>query len=271
MSASFSIVNGVRQGAVLSPSLFSLYIDKFLVSLESSGWGCQVGNYFYGATAYADYIIFLSPSRHGLQQMFDICHNYFLSHDIIISTNANPAKSKTKCIFFPYGTRGNDPIKILMGDTPLPWVDSWPHLGNELNCHDFAYPLKCSFKHDLLNKRNKFIGKFHDLWQEFRFANPLVVMNMINIYATSFYGSCLWDFRSPEATKLFNSWNVLTRIVFKVPRNTHRYLIEKISNCTHIMSTLFERYLGFVQSLLSSEKHCPVSYTHLTLPTKRIV
>ena len=39
MSASFSIVNGVRQGAVLSPSLFSLYIDKLLVSLESSGWG----------------------------------------------------------------------------------------------------------------------------------------------------------------------------------------------------------------------------------------
>ena len=118
-----------------------------MVSLEGSGWGCYVGNYFYGATAYADDILLLSPSRHGLQQMFDICH-------------------KTKCIFFPHGAKGNDPIKIMMGDTPLPWVDSWPHLGNDLFCVDFAYPLKCSFKHDLLKKRGRFIGKFHELWQD---------------------------------------------------------------------------------------------------------
>ena len=32
LSSSFTIVNGVRQGAVLSPSLFSLYIDKLLIS-----------------------------------------------------------------------------------------------------------------------------------------------------------------------------------------------------------------------------------------------
>ena len=71
-SDSFSIVNGVRQGAVLSPSLFSLYINKLLISLESSGFGCNIGNYFYGASAYADDIILLSPTRSGLQGMFDI-------------------------------------------------------------------------------------------------------------------------------------------------------------------------------------------------------
>ena len=99
LSSSFTIVNGVRQGAVLSPSLFSLYIDKLLISLQNSGLGCHVGNYFYGASAYADDIILLSPSRSGLQEMFDICFNYFNEHDIIISTNIDPNKSKTKCIF----------------------------------------------------------------------------------------------------------------------------------------------------------------------------
>ena len=268
MSASFSIVNGVRQGAVLSPSLFSLYIDKLLVSLEQSGWGCHVSNHFYGATAYADDIILLSPTRQGLQQMFDICHDYFNSHDITISTNPDPAKSKTKCIFLPYGPKGNDPMPIMMGNTPLPWVDTWPHLGNQLHSMDFSLPLKCSLKHDLLSKRGKFIGKFHDLWQEFGFADPLIVMRVINIYATSFYGSCLWDFNSPEATKLFNSWNILVRIVFNIPRNSHRYFIEELTNCKHIMSTLFQRYLGFISSLLSSKKQCLSSLATVVLSDK---
>ena len=197
--------------------------------------------------------------------MFDICHDYFNSHDIIVSTNPDPAKSKTKCIFFPYGPKGNDPKKILMGKTPLPWVDSWPHLGNQLSSSDFSFPLKCSLKNDLLSKRGKFIGKFHDLWQEFGFGDPLLVMKVINIYATSFYGSSLWDFNSPEAIKLFNSWNILVRIVFNVPRNTHRYFIEELSNCKHIMSIIFQRYLGFMSSLLNSKKHCLSALARLVL------
>ena len=132
--------------------------------------------------------------------MFNICHDYFNSHDITISTNPDPAKSKTKCIFLPYGPKGNNPKEIMMGNTPLPWVDSWPHLGNELNSVDFSVPLKCSLKHDLLRKRGRFIGKFHDLWQEFGFADPLIVMRVIN-------------FISPEATKLFKSWNSSARII----------------------------------------------------------
>ena len=136
-SDSFSIVNGVRQGAVLSPSLFSLYINKLLVSLESSGLGCNIGNYFYGASAYADDIILLSPTRSGLQDMFDICFQYFKDHEITISTNPDPKKSKTKCIFFPFGKQQTSPTPLVMGDTFLPWVDHWPHLGNNIHRDDF--------------------------------------------------------------------------------------------------------------------------------------
>ena len=50
--------NRVRQGAVLSPSLFSLYLNSLLLQLEKSGYGCHVGNFFYGALAYADDIAF---------------------------------------------------------------------------------------------------------------------------------------------------------------------------------------------------------------------
>ena len=246
----------MRQGAVLSPSLFSLYIDTLLIDLESSGLGCHIGNYYYGSSAYADDLILLSPTRSGLQEMFDICYSYFNEHEIIISTNPDPAKSKTKCIFFPYGQQEQLPTPILMGNTKLPWVDEWPHLGNNLNRHDFKYPGNGSLKQDLLDKRGKFIGKFHGLFQEFGFMDSDLMLKVIHIYATAFYGSQLWDFSGNDATKLYNSWNSQVRLIFRVPNTTHRYLIEKISNSRHIKFHLYKRYLSFIHSILRSQKDC---------------
>ena len=255
-SESFSIVNGVRQGAVLSPSLFSLYIDKLLSDLKSSGLGCHIGNYFYGASAYADDIILLSPTRAGLQDMFNMCFDYFNDHDITISTNPDPKKSKTKCIYFPYGKQDHTPTPILMGDKELPWVDSWPHLGNNINRNDFVYPGKGCFYQDLLDKRGSFIGKFHSLHQEFGFTDPEVMMKIVHIYATSFYGSSLWNYSSKEADKLFTSWNILVRQVFGVPNTTHRYLIESMSKSTHLKAVIYKRYLSFLHSVVDSKKDC---------------
>ena len=48
-SKQFKIVNGTRQGSVLSPALFSLYMDELLVELRKLGVGCHIGGVFYGA------------------------------------------------------------------------------------------------------------------------------------------------------------------------------------------------------------------------------
>ena len=143
-----------------------------------------------------------------------------------------------------------------MGEKELPWLDYWPHLGNMIHNGDFRLPGKCSFTHDLINKRGAFIGKFHGLMQEFGFSDSPIMLQMVHIYATSFYGSHLWDFSSNEATKLFTSWNVLVRTVFKVPNTTHRYLIEPLSSAIHLKTIIFERYLGFIHSILNSSKKC---------------
>ena len=39
-----STTNGVKQGGVLSPRLFSVYIDELLTRLKHSGYGCMVGH-----------------------------------------------------------------------------------------------------------------------------------------------------------------------------------------------------------------------------------
>ena len=49
LSDSFKVSNGVRQGSVLSPVLFSVYLDGLLEELGNSGVGCHWGCLFAGA------------------------------------------------------------------------------------------------------------------------------------------------------------------------------------------------------------------------------
>ena len=87
------IYNAVKQGAVLSPILFSMYIDSLLEKLKDSGLGCHVGRTFAGAFAYAYDIALVSPSLSGLRQMIQICEQYAMEYYIIF----NPVKSKLMC------------------------------------------------------------------------------------------------------------------------------------------------------------------------------
>ena len=198
----------------------------------------------------------LSPSRNGLQSMFDICVNYFEEHKITISTNIDLKKSKTKCIYFSHTKSNIDPASIMFNNVPLPWVDSWPHLGNELNQSDMIIKAGSSMDTDLESKRRKFIGKYHSLRQEFGFSSPDVFLKLINIYATSFYGSVLWDLTGTSAKKLFTSWNTLVRHTWNLPNICHKYFIEEISGSSHLKAILCQRFLTFAQSLLSSKKKC---------------
>ena len=66
-SDSFGISNGVKQGEVISPSLFSLYIDKLFLLLKESGMGCHVRLTYAGAFGYTDDIALVAPSLSSLK------------------------------------------------------------------------------------------------------------------------------------------------------------------------------------------------------------
>ena len=68
--------NGIKQGSVISPVFFTIYMDVLLKRLEDSGYGCRVGSYYYGALGYADDLKILCPTLNGLQNMMHICEEY---------------------------------------------------------------------------------------------------------------------------------------------------------------------------------------------------
>ena len=95
------------------------------------------------------------------------------------------------CVYGAFAFHQNieEPAPILLGDAPLPWVNSWPHLGHEISTGDLSRPYNGSLDEDAKAKLRKFIGKYYSLRQEFGFLQPEKFLDIINIYATSFYGS----------------------------------------------------------------------------------
>ena len=92
LSDAFSIVNGVKQGAVISAILFCVYIDDMIKMLRKRRDGCWIDKTFVGIIIYADDIILLSPSLDGLQNMIHTCFEYATKHNLIFSTNDDPKK-----------------------------------------------------------------------------------------------------------------------------------------------------------------------------------
>ena len=61
----------MRQRGILYAFLFCVYIDDILVSLENNYNGCKLGINLIIGIAYADDLVFLTPTAAGLQSILN--------------------------------------------------------------------------------------------------------------------------------------------------------------------------------------------------------
>ena len=87
-SDSFPISNGVRQGGVLSPILFTIYIDDLLDDLHKLGVGFFCDSLFAGALSYADDVVLLAPSPAALRMMLRCCEKFACIQPLQDSTDS---------------------------------------------------------------------------------------------------------------------------------------------------------------------------------------
>ena len=73
LSRSYQLICGIRQGGVLSPHLFALYIDSVVDRVRASGVGCYYKMLCLSILLYADDILLLAPSIIALQQLVKVC------------------------------------------------------------------------------------------------------------------------------------------------------------------------------------------------------
>ena len=151
--------------------------------------------------------------------------------------------------------RTSDNIKnVVLNEDKLPWVSIAKHLGNHLSSKinfSFSSP---DTKSDLLSKRAILFDKVHQIMQQFGYLKPELVVKLLSVYATSLYGSPLWQLNSPEHLLLNRSWNTAMKIIWDLPHATHTRFLESLSPVPHLESVLIGRFLGFVNSLQNSSQ-----------------
>ena len=78
----FPILAGVRQGGLLLPLLFAIYMDSLCIRLRSCGLGCRLLDEFFGCLLYADDIVLVTHSVNVMRIMLDICEKFAVDFDI---------------------------------------------------------------------------------------------------------------------------------------------------------------------------------------------
>ena len=246
VSSSFAIGNGVGQGKILAGFAYCYYCYDFFVLLKNSGYGCTVNGEYAGTFGYSDDDILLAPSIAALQGMLSIAESYANDHGLKFSTDADPRKSKTKCISWMHSPRPLPKMR-LCGNT-LPWVDEILHLGNTFTNNPH------SLEQDMKIKNAKYVTKNIEINQEFYFSSPKTRVAINDIYNNSWFGSVLWDLFCPAAVKLESSWNRSMKIMLDLPYATHRGLIEPLSGSKHLKRIFIKRFLQMISKIRISSK-----------------
>ena len=96
-SGTFSISNGVRQGATASPVFFNSYMDELFDDILQAGLGCRIDDSVYSILGYADDLTLISPTCEGLQTMINMVEKYCSDKGLKISVDPDTKKAKTKC------------------------------------------------------------------------------------------------------------------------------------------------------------------------------
>ena len=240
-SSVFKVINGVKQGGVLSPVLYAVYINELLNEFQKDGIGCWIGRRYVGALCYADDLSLLCPSLKGLQKMLNRSSEYAEAHGL--SFNA----SKTMAISFKHKSSKhiNQPGNIFLNNNKINWVEKVKHLGHWIS-HDNSDDLEY----------NRIIGHFYSSFNSLHaalsFAHPSTLSRLMVTYCTSYFGLVTCNMHSPRLSNLVVAWNKAVRKIWKLPYKCHTRFLPQIFNTSHIKSQLFIRFLKFTYSCLNS-------------------
>ena len=123
ISSSFKVGNGVKQGGILSPVLFNIYMDKLSIALNDTAIGGKIGGQLFNHLCYADDMCQISISSSGMQQLLNVCHSFSIEHSLLY----NGTKSYSLC--FKLNSIKFERPGIYLGEMLIPKVTQCKYLG----------------------------------------------------------------------------------------------------------------------------------------------
>ena len=134
---------------------------------------------------------------------------------------------------------------LVLYGVKLPIVSGFKYLGHHLT-------EDAEMNTDMKVRRNIHIKKICELRSSTPWCHPGDFLHLTKIYSNDFYGYGHWRFSSDEARKIFNTWDVTVKDAYEIPRSTHKYIAENLTEYPTIKTDLITRYRKFVINLCTS-------------------
>ena len=241
-SDSFLVSNGVRQGGILSPYLFSLYIDDLTSNLNTIKSACYVGNYCLNHIIFADDICLFSPSLVGLQDLLNACYNYAQSHKMLFNCNKSFGM-----LFAPKNFNLSSSPKLLMDNSEISFVQSVKYLGLHISSDltdDIDIQRQVKSLHCSANK----------LKQQFSKCSLEVKNYLFKHFCMPFYGSHLWcNYRKYNFSRLRVAYNDSYRILHHIPRCVSASNHQVQSNIDTLDALIRKYIFSFTNRCINSQ------------------
>lgn len=229
----FNISNGVKQGAVLSALLYTIYVEELIDNIHNTKLGCHIGNKCASVFIYADDIIILSPTRQAMQSLLDICATFANSYGLLYNY------TKCKVMLFCNIHFDNTPI-LYLNNIPLTTVNHEKHLGHML-----------MDKGDTINFEavvNDIRAKTNCIKRNFTCLSYECKAKLFASQCNSFYGCELIDLSSTQFDNLVVNWRKSIRYLLDIPFRTHNCLLPYIINTPSANSQIYSRIICFMKN-----------------------
>ena len=237
----FTSQNGIRQGGVISPVAFTIYMDELIHRLENMKIGCYIGREFYGTLCYADDVTIVAPTISALQKMVDACEQF--GHEYDISYNA----AKSYCLQIGGAASVTRPSIILNGKE-IQWSDTAKHLGNVINSGN-------NDNDDIKCKKNDFVARSNSVFVTYCATSRNIKTQIFQSKCCGFYGSQIWKLNSRAVEDLHLCWRKVVRRLLGVPRNTRSALLHYLLCSKPFMHLVSSRFLKMLQTIHKSDNN----------------
>lgn len=204
-SSPFSACNGVRQGGVVSPVLFSVYMHELDAALCKAGVGCNIAGIYTNHILYADDMCVLCVSAKALRVLLNECNSFSDSHDILYNV----------CVIIkPKSYKSFDPPKVYLNGIALDYVTHYTYLGHILS-DEF------SDNADIKCQRRKLCVRANSLIRKFRNCSNDIKSSLFKAFIGGIYCCQLW---SVYKKSVFNSIRTMYN-------NSFRWLMHFRNDC----------------------------------------
>ena len=203
-SKRFAVLCGTKQGGILSPDFFSLYINDLIKLLRASKIGCHMLRIFIACILFADDMSLIAPTRTCLQKLLDICYDYCSKFCLKFNVN------KTKVIVFGKCVSNLDLLaNVQINGVPLVYVRSYRYLG-------FHIISDSKFKFSSTECLRGFFGAVNSVLTVMKRPTENVLMQLLysNCVPKLTYGAAVKDLTAAEKHKYNVAVNNAVRRIF---------------------------------------------------------